>query len=122
MATGYINNPGGLAAPTDVVGAGQQAYRRLNRRGDLRAQLVSSRRPNNLQYDVDSGRSRIVTADSGMSADAGQAHAHLLDDWRDAFNPQSPAFWLLLMILGILGFMQFRVQVGGKRGVRAGLG
>lgn len=74
-------------------------------------------------FDVDRGRSLIVTQPGGGRGVTADAHgAQLFDDWRDMFDfRNSPAPYIAILLLAFLGFMQFRVmtRVGGKRGVSA---
>lgn len=66
--------------------------------------------------------SRIRTRRGGPANLAGTPEGRHLDDWRDAFNPNSPAMWILVLLVVALGLMQIRVSVGGKRGFKGGLG
>lgn len=113
-------------ATPEYAGGGAAAAARLT--GLHPSSPLVSSRPGGpgLRFDADAKMGRISTsvkpspANGGIGGDiAGVRH---LDDWRDAFNPQSPAFWGLLFLLAMLGFMQLRVRVGGKRGVKAAIG
>lgn len=124
MATG-LQGPGAVMAPADNPGA-----------GDLEWAKVAGVPPTNPLVggpgwtagfggiDVDRGRSRIVTqyADPmGAGPQMGPGMA-VVDDWRDLFNWKgSPAPWLLLASLAILGLMQLRInaRVGRRRGASA---
>lgn len=113
MATGTIWQPGGVSAPADVRDAGLGEWAAT---AGVRATsplvggygMGRADMPNN----VDGSRSRVITTGS-LAASSGSTPdgpgVHLLDDWRDALNPQSPAFWLLLLLLVMVGFMQLRV-------------
>jgi hypothetical protein len=69
----------------------------------------------------DMGFSRAVLSDPLAASPAAPADvAAKWDDWRDAFDPDSPAFWILLLILAAVGFVFFRVE--GRLGpARAGV-
>jgi hypothetical protein len=114
MATGFNSRLGGVMAPTDVAGAGYDAWAAttgipatstvVGGAGDVNDE-------NRMPYDVDRSRGRIVTTDTRRNGPAGGDAANLLDDWRDVFNiAHSPAPWILLIALVVLGLMQFRVQ------------
>lgn len=112
MATGVTNQPGGVAAPTDVPYAGASAWEAMTGVSAV-SPLVGgpgiSGRPD-MPYAVDGSRSRIVSTGQGQAPPVSGPGVALLDDWRDAFNPSSPAMWLLVLILVMIGFMQLRVQ------------
>lgn len=115
MATGFLTGQGGVMAGTDVHGAGQDAWARVAGIPAYSSIVGGAGHPDDayrLPYNVDRSRGRIVTTDSAARVPVGgsAANARHLDDWRDALNPGSPAFWLLLMALIAIGFMQFRVQ------------
>lgn len=128
MATGYLSQPFGVMAPSDVPGAGMDAWARTSGVPPTSA-LVGG--PGDLTdawhapYNVDRARGRIVTNDVGMIGPAGGPGAGILDSWRDVLNwRNSPAPWILIALLGVLGLMQFRLMVraGGRRGVSASAG
>jgi hypothetical protein len=129
MATGFLSQPFGVMAPSDVPGAGMDAWTRTQGIPPTSA-LVGG--PGDLSddwhmpYNVDRSRGRIITNDSaGLVGPQGGPGAGLLDDWRDVLNwRHSPAPWLLLAALAVVGLMQFRLQVraGGRRGVSASAG
>lgn len=90
--------------------------------GNAAARALTGLNPESPLITSDRFRS-IRTMRGGPDAStSGIAGAHVLDDWRDAFNPQSPAMWILLFLLAAVGMMQVRVAVGGKRGFKGGLG
>ena len=110
---------GGVMAPADVRGAGEMEWA-----------TISGLAPTNplvggpgYGYDVDQGRSRVVTTPDGQAgpATAGLAATpdgvQLQDDWRDLINFKgSPMPWLLILALVMLGFMQFRVSARARAG------
>jgi hypothetical protein len=124
MATGTIWQPGGLAAPTDVVNEGVDQWAAMTGVSAKSPLVGGSAYRSDMPYNVDGSRSRVVTTGQGGPAMAPDAPGvRLLDDWRDALNPQSPAFWVLLLILGMLGLMQLRVQArAGKLRLGGGIG
>jgi hypothetical protein len=127
MAVGMPWQPGGVMAPADVPNAGEDAWARVSGVPAISSIVGGPGTPDDpydLPYNVDRARGRIVTNDAtnytGPQAGPG---VNLLDDWRDAINPQSPIFWLLLLALGVLGLMQFRVMARvGRARASAALG
>jgi hypothetical protein len=121
MATGTVWQPGGVMAPSDVPGAGDDAWARVAGVPAISSIVGGPGHPDDpydLPYNVDRARGRIMTQDATPYAGpAAGADVGLLDDWRDALNPQSPIFWLLLLTIGMLGLMQFRLmaRVGPAR-------
>jgi hypothetical protein len=120
MATGFIDDPGGVMSPADVHFAGVDAWQRMTGMSPM-SPLVGGfgGGDGTLPYNVD-GASRIVsTGAAGSMSGVGGPGVHLLDDWRDIYNFRgSPAPWLLLLILVMLGFMQLRVaaRAGAAKG------
>src|SRR4051794_38039358 len=105
MATGTMYQSGGVAAPTDVPFAGVAEWEATSGVSALSPLVGGSGlgRPD-MPYNVDGSRSRVVTTGQGMAMAAPDGPGvHLLDDWRDAFNPQSPAFWVLVLLLVMIG-------------------
>lgn len=114
-------------APPDVVGAGDMEWSSVSGISASHP-LVGGPDVSGLGiFDVDRGRSRIVTtpqgqqgpASGGLAAtpDGAGAGVALLDDWRDLLNFKgSPMPWLLLASLIVLGFMELRVQARAGRG------
>lgn len=110
-----------VAAPADVVGAGQAEWGRVSGMSPSHPMVGGPRVPGLGTFDVDRGRSRILTTPEGqlgtglsgavMASPDGAASVAELEGWRDLFNWRgSPMPWLLLMALIFLGLMQFRVQ------------
>lgn len=127
MATGYLHNPGGVMSGADVAGAGQDAWSRVAGVPPLSVLVGGPGHPDDPispAYNVSRLANRIVTQDATPGPLTGPG-IELLDDWRDTLNFRgSPVPWLLLMTLGIVGLMQFRLMVraGGKRGPKAEVG
>lgn len=127
MATGGLWQPGGVMAPTDVVGAGDDAWSRVAGIPPISAIVGGPGHPDDdyhLPYAVARGDGRIVTQDAAPGPLAGPGIGDL-DDWRDVFNFRGSAVpWLVLFTLAVLGLMQFRLMVraGGKKGPRANVG
>jgi hypothetical protein len=124
MATGVINNPGGVAAPADVYGAGADSWAAMTGVSPLSPAVGGPGYGGQaLPYDVDGGRSRIVTNDvpATMHVAAGGS---LLDSWQDVLNWRgSPIPWLLLLTLVMVGFAQFRISArAGKASGNISLG
>lgn len=120
MAYGVNQDPGGLASPADVAGAGVGAWEQMTGVSAM-SPLVGGPGMNGsaLPYNVDGARSRIVSNDSATTDPVMGPGASLLDDWRDVFNFKgSPVPWLLIGSLIIVGFMHLRVQAraGKARG------
>jgi hypothetical protein len=114
MATGIVDDPGGVMSPADVHYAGVDQWERLTGMSPFNP-LVGGPgydvTGSGLPYNVDGARSRIVSTGADVITPMGGPGVHLLDDWRDAFNFKgSPVPWLLLFSLAILGFMQLRVS------------
>lgn len=114
---------GGVFAPADVAGAGNQQWASVAGVSPDHP-LVSE--GGEMPYNIARSRSRIVTTPAGQSGAAatgglvatpdGAGIAHL-DSWRDVFNFKgSPAPWVLILMLGILFFAHLSVQA------RAGVG
>jgi hypothetical protein len=129
MATGYLQQPFGVMAPSDVPGAGMDAWTRTAGVPPTSSLVGGMGDPTDawhLPYNVDRARGRIITNDqAGLVGPAGGPGAGLLDSWRDVRNwSNSPVPWLLIASLAVLGLMQFRVMVraGGKRGVSGSVG
>jgi hypothetical protein len=129
MATGFLQNPGGIMAPSDVYGAGMDAWTRTAGVPPPSSLVGGMGDPSDvwhMPYNVDRGRGRIITNDqAGLVGPGGGPGAGLLDDWRDILNwRNSPVPWLLVASLAVLGLMQFRLMVraGGRRGVSASAG
>jgi hypothetical protein len=121
MATGLIQNSGGVLAPADVVGGGQDAWSRVAGIPAYSAIVGGPGHPDDqwrMPYNVDRSRGRIVTNDAPDAA-AGPGTG-MLEDWKDILNVKhSPVPWLLLLSLLVLGLMQFRVMARvGKKGPR----
>jgi hypothetical protein len=123
MATG-LSESGGVMAPTDVVGAGDASWATV---AGLPATdpMVGGPYVEGLgPFDVERGRSRIVTTPEGQQGPATgglmatpDGIGHTLDSWRDLFNWRgSPMPWLLIAALLVLGFMQLRVEARAGRG------
>lgn len=127
MASGYLQNPGGVMSSADVQGAGVDAWTRTAGIPPTSALVGGPGDPTDawhLPYNVDRGRGRIVTNDA-PTGPVGGPGVGLLDDWRDIINwRHSPVPWLLIFTLAVVGLMQFRVMVraGGRKGVSAGVG
>lgn len=123
MATGVVNQSGGVAAPSDVPFAGADQWSQMTGVSPM-SPLVGG--PGlgtaNLPYNVDGARSRIVSNDAGP--DTAAPHLSVLDDWRDVLNFRgSPMPWLLLLMLVMLGFMQLRIHArAGKASANAAIG
>lgn len=70
-------------------------------------------------FQADAGYQRTVLGDPlAVPAMPSDVTARW-DDWRDAFDPDSPAFWILLFMLAAVGFVFLRVEgragpVGGS--------
>lgn len=120
MATGVVQDSGGVAAPTDVYMAGAGAWEQMTG--------VSAMSPlvggpglgrGDMPYNVDGARSRIVSNDAATVDPVMGPGANVLDSWRDVLNFKgSPIPWLLLLSLVIVGFMHLRVEAraGKARG------
>lgn len=128
MAIGTNWNTGGLAAPTDVEDAGIGAWSRMSAMNPMSPMVGGpgdhAVGPFNLPYSNQPDNARIVTQDSWAAAGpmSGPGVQHL-DDWRDAINPQSPIFWLMLLTILGLGLIHLNVSAKvGKRGVRVSAG
>lgn len=116
MATGVINNPGGVASPADVAFAGADAWEQMTGVSPM-SPAVGGPGWNeaHLPYDVDGARSRVVTNDAPTMIPVA-AGASTLDSWKDVFNWRgSPVPWLLLLTLCMVGFAQFRIQAKAGR-------
>lgn len=124
MATGTLYQSGGVAGPTDVPYAGFAEWEQMTGVSALSPLVGGSGGRSDMPYNVDGARSRVVTTGQGMAAQAPDGPGvSLLDDWRDAFNPQSPAFWVLMLLLAMIGFMQLRVSArAGKAKASAAIG
>lgn len=115
MATGVIDNPGGLASPADVHFAGVDAWSQMTGVSPMSPLVggpgMTGGGAGGGPYNVDGHAARIVTNDAApIEPMSGVPGASTLDDWRDVFNFRgSPAPWLLLLILVMIGFMQLRV-------------
>lgn len=121
MATG-MTEWSGAVAPTDVANQGEHSWATVSGMSPSHP-LVGGPHIGGLgSFDVDRGRSQIVTLpDSGGAAApwtgvmAGAPGVHLLDDWRDLFNFKgSPMPWLLLLALAAVGVAQ--LSVAGRVG------
>ena len=128
MATGTLDQPGGVMAPADVHGAGGDAWTRVAGVPPTSSLVGGQGDPSDdwhMPYNVDRARGRIMTGEKVTGPMAGPDAGHL-DDWRDLLNwRHSPAPWLLLFSLGIVGLMQFRLMVRAgtkKHGVGANVG
>jgi hypothetical protein len=117
MATGTVHQSGGVASPADLPFAGAAEWSAMTGVSPMSPLvggpgLAGGGGQASLPYNVDGARSRVVT--NGTAGPVGAADAagmNLLDDWRDVFNFRgSPAPWLLLFILVMLGLMQLRVS------------
>lgn len=129
MATGIVNQPGGVAAPADVAFAGADQWSQLSGMSPMSPLVggpgysgVVAGNAGPMPYNVDGAHSRIVSNDA--APDAAQPHLSVLDDWRDVLNFRgSPIPWLLLLMLVILGFMHLRIQArAGSAHVHAAIG
>ena len=117
-----------VAAPADVAGAGIAEWGRVSGMSPVHP-LVGGPDVEGLgQFDVNRGRSRIITTPEGQLGPvtggvmatpdgAGASTVATLEGWRDIFNFRgSPMPWLLIFALIFLGLMQFRVQARAGRG------
>lgn len=121
MATGTVWQPGGVASPSDVPYAGVDEWQRNSGVSAMSPLVRGTAGRSDLPYAID-GASRVVSTGAAPAGVSGPG-VELLDDWRDAFNPHSPAFWLLLMLVVMLGLMQLRVSArAGKVSAGAALG
>jgi hypothetical protein len=132
VATGQTSG-GAIAAHTDVPFAGDAEWSRVSGISPSHPLVGGPRVAGLGAYDVDRGRSMIVTTPEGqMGPAAGGVAAvpdtpgiELVDTWRDLLNFKgSPMPWLLLFALVFLGLMSFRVQARAgtaNRGVRGSL-
>jgi hypothetical protein len=118
MATGAAYQPGGVAAPSDVPYAGAAEWAGMTGVHPS-SPLVGAGGGGNLPYNVDGSRSRVITTESTMTRAADDPGLAVLDTWRDVFNFRgSPAPWILLLALVMLGLMQLRIsaRAGKARG------
>lgn len=118
MATGASWQPGGVVAPADVMDAGAFEWGRLTGMEPYDPVMQGAPTVGGAAmqpYDVDRAHSRIATLPPSQKADAGST-AEVFDDWRDAFDYRSPAFWVLLLILAAIGLVQLRIAAGGRVG------
>lgn len=117
MATGVTHQPGGVMSPADVGYAGASQWEQMTGMTAI-SPLVGGPGfgDGTMPYNIDGARSRIVTTGAGAMGPMQGPGVDLLDDWRDVFNFRgSPAPWLLLLMLVILGFMQLRVSARAGR-------
>lgn len=128
MAVGVIDNVGGVMAGPDVHGAGLDAWARISGVPATSSLVGGQGDPSDawhMPYNVDRARGRIVTGEQ-VTGPVGGPDAGMIGDWRDLLNwKHSPAPWLLLFTLAVVGLMQFRLMVragGAKRGVKANVG
>lgn len=94
-----------VLAPTDLRGAGAMEWDRIS---GIPAEhpLVSGGDPHGLPYNVDSGKSRIVTTYSTPDIASRQ-----FDTWRDVVNwRDSPVFWVMLASILAFGLVQLSVS------------
>lgn len=115
MATGVNDQTGGVMSPSDVHFAGADAWAQMTGVSPM-SPLVGGPGQGTAEspagpYTIDGHASRIVTNDAAPIAGITGPGSAVLDDWRDVLNFKgSPAPWLLLLLLVMLGFMQLRVQ------------
>jgi hypothetical protein len=112
----------GVMAPADVAGAGELEWYKHVGVPPTHPLVGGPDHPDLGAFDVDRGRSRVVTTPEGNVGPA--PGVMVIDGWRDLLNFKgSPAPWVLLGALAILGFMQFRVQARvGRAKASAALG
>lgn len=120
----YGTTPGWTLAEPDVRSAGVDEWARMTGIPPTHA-LVGGPGfgADSSGFQADAGLTRAVLGDP-MAAPAMPADVSAKwDDWRDAFDPDSPAFWILLFMLAAVGFVFLRVEgrVGPAR-ASVGLG
>jgi len=119
---------GWTMAPADVAGAGDMVWATTAGvpPGHPLVQGLQSSQAGGPGWDVDAARGLVVTQDIDAprpGANMGGA-ADVFDDWRDLFDfRNSPAPWVLLAVLAMIGLVAMRVEVrGGPANIRAALG
>ena len=126
MATGLGRS--WTLSPPDVAGAGDLEWATTAGvpSGHPLVQGLQSTQAGGSGYDVDAPRGLIVTQDIDAPRPQGNmgGAADVFDDWRDLFDfKSSPAPYVLLALLAIIGIVAMRVEVrGGPANIRASLG
>jgi hypothetical protein len=124
MATGVAWTAGFVADPTDVKDAGAMAYADMIGIEPGHALIAGGMAGGSSLYDPDArfgetGAMVSLPGSDSMYAPASKAH----DNWRDMFDPHSPAFWVWIFVLAAVGLIGFRVEArGGPARVGAGVG
>jgi hypothetical protein len=124
VAFGVNDDSGWDAAPTDVIGAGGDAWAALTGIPATHP-LVGGADwgPDQTGMSPDAGLSRIVTQNLGETAPMGAGRGGF-DDWRDLLDfRSSPTPYILLALLAAIGFIHLRIEGrAGPLGGRAALG
>ena len=132
MPTGISTGDNYANAPTVLPGFGDLQWESMSGRDTSRAMVGGDTWGEDMTgFNPSTGFNRIQTGNIPSGPVPGAAGARVTD-WRNALNPQSPTFWIMLFTLAAVGFIHARVNLhagpayigasAGRGGVRGGAG